>query len=116
MEAATKNKKRGRPPKTPDFVYSVYTDKENRTAQNAYYAAIGFGILGDVYKDFFFTPKGKGKRWGILEQIGRMSDQNNYDEQSCKEIGIQAIELYKNGWTVKALERWIRDGRTTGQW
>ncbi len=115
MEAATK-KKRGRPAQFKDGLYTIYYDKEKRTAQNLYFAGKGYDLLGDAYQSFFFTEKGKWKRQGIAEQIGRMYEQDQFKKEDCVTIGETAVKLIEKGWKVKSIERWIRNGRKTGEW
>ena len=116
-EAATK-KKRGRPANPMLEVFRVsYPEREKRAAQNLYYVcAAVIEILKQKPGSFFVTGKGNFRRNGIAEQIGRMYEQNGYSEEDCKTIAEQAQELYKAGFSVKAIEKWIRTGRTTGEW
>jgi len=114
MEAATENK-RGRPRIYGEMLYAIYSDKEKRVAQNSYYAGIAIQLMQQQPGDFFVTEKGNFRRKGIAEQIGRMSA-DGYTEADCKKVAEMAIDLYKRGLTTKAIERWIREGRTTNEW
>lgn len=115
MEADTKNK-RGRPRKYGDILYAIFSDEEKRTAQNTYFASKAIMFLQQKPGDFFVTKKGKFRRKGIAEQIGRMYAQDGYPEDQCKRIGEMAMELFNAGYKVKAIEAMIRHGRTTGEW
>ena len=114
MEAATENK-RGRPRMFKDMLYAIYSDKEKRVAQNLYYAGCTITLLQQHPGDFFITEKGNLRRQGIAEQIGRMSVEG-FTEEDCKKIAETAMKLFERGWTVKALEHWIRHGRKTHEW
>ena len=116
MVADTKNR-RGRPKIFFDGLYSIYFDKEKRTAQNMYYVGEAVKVLG-IKQDnpFWITSRGNFKNQGILEQIGRMYDQDGYTEEQCKSVAETAVHLKNNGYKVKAIESWIRNGRITGEW
>lgn len=114
MEAATKNK-RGRPEKFSKVIYAVWSDKEKRTAQNITYAGEIIERMQQKPGDFFITEKGNLRRQGIAEQIGRMFD-DGYSEEDCIQIAKLAMKMVENGWTVKAVEQWIRTNRKTGEW
>lgn len=124
MVSATKNK-RGRPKIFTDHVYTIMFDCEKRVAQNLMYAMEGYKIIHpdhtiytdpDSYDPFWLTKKGKFKKQGILEQIGRMYSQDGYTEDECKDIFQKVIVLIENGYSVKDVEKMIRHGRTTGEW
>lgn len=115
MESATKNR-RGRPRIYTDVLYSIYNDKEKRVAQNMYYVAQAIILLGEKPGGFFVTEKGNIRRQGIAEQIGRMHKQDGYSDEDCIEVYKTAMELYAQGFSVKAIEKMIRHGRTTGEW
>ena len=111
MVAATENK-RGRPRTFKEPLYAIYFDKEKRVAQNLYYAGYTITLLQQQPGDFFVTEKGNIRRQGIAEQIGRMSAEG-YTDADCKKIAEMAMDLFKRGYKVKAIERWIRQGRKT---
>ena len=131
METVSK-KKRGR----PSIYYKQYGDdptmrnaiddmrdtESDRSRTNAIYYLEGMGILqrhlGEQgFADTFFSPGKRKAVWTcIVEQIGRMSLQNNYSEESCKQIADLAIQYLKDGHTVRAVEKWIRHGRNTNEW
>lgn len=114
MEAATNNK-RGRPCAYTELLYAALYEEEKRPAQNKYHAGATVSMLQQQPGDFFITDKGNFRRQGIAEQIGRMIYEG-YPEEFCKKVAETAIELYKKGVSVKALEKWIRTGRKTGEW
>lgn len=115
MVADTENK-RGRPCIHPDFLYAIFNDREKRSAQNMYYAGAATTLLNQQPGDFFITDKGNYRRQGIAEQIGRMYKQDGYLESDCKKVYEMALDLYTRGYKVKTIEKWIRHGRTTGEW
>lgn len=127
MEAASKNK-RGRPDIfsrkgiSPMKIWMIQNFPEygDRSIANQYYVNHGISIaescLGkDEAKKVFSNERGSFKNKGIAEQIGRMSVQNNYDEESCAEILKQAIDLLNKGYKVKEVEKLIRDFRNNKQ-
>lgn len=132
METVSK-KKRGRPsiyykqygddPTMRSMIDGMITEIESeRSKTNFIYYLEGMTILqhhlGEQgFADTFFTPVKRKAKWTcIVEQIGRMSLQNHYNEQSCNQIADTAIKLLKDGYTVRAVERWIRQGRNTNEW
>ena len=132
METVSK-KKRGRPsiyrkqfgddPTMYSMIDGMMTEFESeRSKTNYIYYMEGMGILQrhlgeEGFKRQFFTTKGKkGRGQCIIEQIGRMSLQNNFDEESCNLIADRAITYLNSGYTVRAVESWIRHGRNTNEW
>ena len=130
METDSKNK-RGR----PSIYQKLYGDdaymrnaiegferlESERSKTNMLYYFEGMGILQrhigeDAFREIFYTPKGKARRSCIVEQIGRMSIQNNYSEDSCNLIADKAIAYLKGGYTVREIESWIRQGRNNNEW
>ncbi len=114
MEAATKNK-RGRPKTFSEITYSFIDDVEQRAAQNKIYATAAIELLEQKPGDFFLTNKGNFRRQGIAEQIGRLIHAG-YATELCKEIAEAAITFYEKGYSVKTIEKWIRAGKTAGEW
>ena len=53
---------------------------------------------------------------GILSQLGRMLRIEGYSESDVIEIAKKAIKGKKNGYSVKEIEKYIRNGRMTGEW
>lgn len=125
METDSKNK-RGR----PSVYQKLYGDdismrkaiegferfESERSKTNMLYRLEGRSIIQghigeDAYREIFSTPNGNLRRSCIVEQIGRMRLQNNYDEDSCILIAEKAISYLESGYTVREIERWIRELR-----
>ena len=114
MEAATK-KKRGRPAMFTEAFYQFYSDEERRTAQNIHYLGVAaLHVLklkredkGELY-NFFITEKGNFKHCGILEQVGRMYEAGLVDEDEGRDLIERSIKEYKEGASMKDLERGLR--------
>ena len=110
MESATK-KKRGRPPKH-EAMYTVFPDMEKRAAANLYFAA---KFVRDVAGEkpggndnFFLTNRGKLKRQGIAEQLGRMLEAELITIEEGQELMQWAIDRYNSGDSVKQIESTLR--------
>ena len=126
-EKTAEKKKRGRPSvftRTLGNDDLAQTIKDNikgesaRSVTNALYYQEGLSIakeLCDVH-EIFFTPKGNARRSCILEQIGRMKLQNNFDDESCKHICEVALKALEDGYTVRQIEEYIRHGRNHNEW
>ena len=115
------SKKRGRPPKANVYWKTLFRDLQGRTLTNMYYVGEAQRLLIDAwgnerYLDVFVKQTGKFKYQSVLEQIGRMYDQNGYNEGSCIEIAETALKLLENGYRVKAVADWVRHGRNTNEW
>ena len=128
METVSKNK-RGRPTvaKRLDIEQLFAMIKQDdqyeseRSYTNEIYWQEGMSIIrqlfpdeGNGYNDFisgFFFSKGRRKRACIVEQIGRMSAQNGFNDADCKAVAATAIQYVKDGYTVREVERWIRGVR-----
>lgn len=52
----------------------------------------------------------------ILNQLGRMYLTENYSKESVIRVAQAAIQDKKNGYSVKEIENYIRNGRVTGEW
>ena len=130
METDSKNK-RGRPSiyqklfgndtSMREAIESFESLESERSKTNKLYYLEGMGIMQrhigeDAFREIFHTPKGNARRSCIVEQIGRMSLQNNYDEDSCNLIADKAIAYLKGGYTVREIESWIRQGRNSNEW
>lgn len=126
-EAATK--KRGRPTIHSDSLKEgmslMFPGLSERSLVNLYFAAGGYDVAEQLLgkdkasRSFLHSPDEpcgsklyRGQ--GILEQVGRMKLQDGYSDNDCKTIMGIALRLRDNGWTVRDVERWIRNGRTTG--
>ena len=128
----TVSKKRGRP-KAEARIYGesgaammasnkqLFPELTGRSATNRLYYMAGFDIackyMGkEQVKKIFFRENGRVYGSCILEQIGRMNLQNNYNEESCKEILNISIEMLQNGFSIRSIEKYIRHGRNTNEW
>lgn len=126
METATK--KRGRPsveireygeagPRLKAIVKESYETYSHRDTTNKLYMLEGFSIAAACnLAEAFNGAGGKIKGTCVLEQIGRMSLQNHYSEEICKEILTLSVGMMQNGWSIRAIEKYIRHGRNTGEW
>lgn len=114
MEAATKNKnKRGRPRTyIRDIAESVRDENTIRSTINDTYGSAIFASLTGEEKDFFVTERGKVRRKGILEQLGRMYDADIISGEEITDCVRACIKLYNDGMTVKEIENRLRDIRT----
>ena len=131
METDSKNK-RGRPTvksrlyRGDSAIYDAIKSNSNNESERSYtnemYWFEGMRIIEQRYPDeggtynsfirgFFFTGGGKKRRSTIVEQIGRMSAQNGFDDTVCLEVAVKAIQYIKDGYTVREVERWIRELR-----
>lgn len=110
MEADTKNKK-GRPSKH-SATYTVFPEKEKRTAANMYFAMkLIVDVIGEKPGDknnFFITEKGNIRRQGIAEQLGRMLEADLITVEQAKELAQYAINDYNSGESVKQIEKNLR--------
>ena len=128
MEDATK-KKRGRPTAFErtfgdNSLKAAYKSMgsnydSDRAYTNDLYSTEGHSIATDhlgkeKVRAIFFTKAGNYKGKAILEQIGRMSLQNGYDRETCEAVLDAAVKAMEQGLTIRHIERWIRHGRTTG--
>lgn len=123
MEADSKNKK-GRPnvfkrngvDRYKNVLRDFFPEYEERGLVNHYYFLHGFNLAEEVFgkekaKKLFLTERERFKNKGILEQIGRMSLQNYYDDESCQKVLKQAVDLLNDGFKVKDVEQRIRNFR-----
>ena len=135
MEADSKNK-RGRPTVAQKIMFGSREDgdkyensfismygheyESKRSITNQLYYQEGFRIIESCipdYKKIFFTPNDKRfKAKAVVEQIGRMKIQNNYDDESCRMIAELSVDMLKQGWKVKKIESFIRKRRNSGNW
>lgn len=106
METATK---KGRPRKFDNEVRAMFPEMTDRQFQNFMYAMeIVQGLLRQKPGDFFITEKGKYRRQGIAEKIGRLYCSGYLSEDETRQLVEAAIEDYNNGATVKEIERSIK--------
>ena len=125
--AATENKKRGR----PDVFSSYYGESANtyrgivrqcldigtdtpRAMANRQYVLSGLELAEQAGMEHFCTRK--EFRPQVLEQIGRMYLQNGYSREACYKVLKICGDAYATGTTVKAIVKYIRNGRMTGEW
>ena len=132
METVSKNKKRGRPSVfsrcathgEKDFremMEMLYPEASERTITNRIYSLYGSEIVQKIIneeerKELFSTPRGGLKAECVLIELGRMKVQDGFSEDDCITIARIAIDLLKKKWKVRAVEKWIHHGRTTGEW
>lgn len=113
MEAATKNK-RGRP-KTIARKIAEETrgssNKGTRAQVNEVYRSIPMLYITEEQKAFFHTNRGRPRRTGILEQIGRLYDADLIDKEEIPELTQLCIGFYLQGYTVKQIEKILRNHR-----
>ena len=127
MEADSKKQKRGRPTVfartygDDDFADVIRTQRDvdsERSITNRLYYHEGLSIAQKVCntREIFYTPKGKSRRSCNLEQIGRMSLQNNYNLESCEWALRVALSALEKGCTVRQIEKYLRHGRNYNEW
>ena len=127
METDSKKKKRGIPSvfmrtlgdeSFAEVLRQSYDLESERSITNELYYHEGMSIAQKVCdtRGIFFTPKGKSRRNCILEQIGRMSLQNNYDQESCEWALQVALRALEEGYTVREIENYLRHGRNFNEW
>ena len=100
-----------------EFNKNLFPSDGERSIANMVYVIDGQGISDTVCnaRSTFYTPHGRSKGQAILEQIGRMHLQDGYSEEACKEALKVALNLWKQGFKVKDIERYIRNVRKTGE-
>ncbi len=119
-EAASKKRKRGRP--AIDVGATVYLDGTRRTQINAKYMYEAISLISEAASDIpdsnllwysdDSTQRAGGKH-GILEQLGRMWLQDNYEYKQFVTVANHAINALKAGCTSRQIENAIRKIRTT---
>ena len=58
--------------------------------------------------NFFISEKGKIKRQGIAEQLGRMLGAELITTEEARELAQWAIDRYNSGYSVKQIESTLR--------
>lgn len=127
METDSIKKRRGRPSvfmrtlgdeSLAEVIRQSYDLESERSITNELYYQEGMSIARKLCdtRQIFFTPKGKSRRNCILEQIGRMSLQNNYDQESCEWALKVALRALEEGHTVREIENYLRHGRNYNEW
>ena len=133
MEAASEKKKRGRPSideQHDGFVqFLANTDTRNmshRAHVNLFYRTSGVSFVTDhrdsiphhdtliqPYKDSYIQKK---VGVGVLEQLGRMIEQDRYAESDVLQIAVIASDALYKGLKAKEVEQYIRRGRVKNIW
>lgn len=132
MGAATKNKGRprieasGRDLGLLDTIREAYPGISNRAAQNKLYQTIGSSYVIEHRSDInhaeliSYDNEDTKSRYipaeGIAEQIGRIIAQDGSEENGAFVLLVakKAAAMLYRGETVKAVEKWIREGRQRG--
>lgn len=132
MGAATKNKGRprieesGRDFGLLDTIRETYPGISNRAAQNKLYQTIGSSYVIEHRSDIehaeliSYDNEATKSRYipaeGIAEQIGRLIAQDRNEENGpfVLLVARKAAAMLYRGETVKAVEKWIREGRQRG--
>ena len=112
-----------------DFIKQTSRDKTTRTQAAHFYCSAAYsllekseaasdipyleGIFKLVYDDGIPGVKEKSE---IVEQLGRMLEQDGYSEEDVKQIATIAAKAYHDGHTVKEIKAYILHGRMTGDW
>ena len=108
-------------------VRAIYEDEEvtPRTLQARYYHTSAQWLISEAASEYpilekLFHLDRKNQRIvqkpEILEQLGRMLEQDGYSRQDVITIARASAELLADGWTVKAIKGYITEGRRTGEW
>ena len=121
-EAATKNRKRGRP--SIDIGATSYLDGTHRTKVNAKYMFEAISLISEAASEIpdsdmlWYSDDERqcatGKH-GILEQIGRMCLQDRMSYESCVLIANLSISALKMGYKSREIEYAIRKIRNTAR-
>lgn len=112
METATK--KRGRPRSVLGELASnpvLQDGKTERTILNQLYAMECIMLDEDRFKPFFVTDRGKFRRQGIAEQIGRMKEEGIASDEELIELTETCMEDYTAGKPIKEIEKGLRQIR-----
>ncbi len=119
-EAASEKRKRGRP--AIDVGATVYLGGTRRTQINAKYMYEAISLISEAASDIpdsdllwysnDSTQRASGKH-GILEQLGRMWLQDNYEHKQFVTVANHSINALKAGRTSRQIENAIRKIRTT---
>lgn len=122
VEAASENRKRGRPPIDIGIVSNL--DGTRRTLVNAKYMFEAIGIISEAASEIpdrsmlwhsdDETHTASGKH-GILEQIGRMRLQDHMSYDSCVLIANLSVSALKAGYKSREIEYAIRKIRNAAR-
>jgi len=93
-----------------------------RTISDTAYAFAAAGILSEAASEIEdlevladFRPESEYMCRSILNQLGRMAH-GGFSKEFVIIVAKAAIGDRKNGYSVKEIERYIRNGRLTGEW
>lgn len=110
-----------------NFIASTSKDKTTRTQAAIFYRAAVYGLLSEAASDIPYLDgifciveqdgmPGVKQKNEIIEQLGRMLEQDGFSESDVLTVAKIAAEAYHNGYTVKQIKAYILNGRKTGQW
>lgn len=110
-----------------NYIASTNKDKTTRTQAAIFYRTAVSGPLSEAaseipYLDGIFCivekdgVPGVKEKGEIIEQLGRMLEQDGFSESDVLTVAKIAAEAYHNGYTVKQIKAYILNGRKTGQW
>jgi cysteine sulfinate desulfinase/cysteine desulfurase-like protein len=127
-----KKKGRGRPRVTEKIAgeHSVSYEKvitggkqyrSRRSISDTAYGIIAAGILLEAASDiedleFLINDQSQYICRSILNQLGRMHRTEGYSKENIIRVAKATIQDKKNGYSVKEIEQYIRNGRVTGEW
>lgn len=126
-------RRRGRPTAaaqhlSEDFSQSlVYQnpDKTSRTRAAIYYRCAAGYVLSEAASDIPYldgiyyrsdTEMILRQKGEIIEQLGRMLQQDGYRKEDVIEAARIAARAYHDGCTVKQIKAWIMKVRKSGSW
>lgn len=95
--------------------------RSRRTISDIAYAFEAMKILSEVASEIedlelLINNQTQYMCRSILNQLGRMYRTEGYRKESIVSVAKAAIQDKKNGYSVKEIERYIRNGRVTGEW
>ncbi len=110
-----------------DIIKQIYNDKSTRTQAAHYYSSAAYPLLSEAASEIpfldgifcIYTENGRGackQKIEIIEQLGRMREQDGYSDADVLKIARIAAKAYHDGYTVKHIKAYILRGRTKGEW
>ncbi len=115
ISSAISKKKRGRPTvlSTQELLAGAQRGESYRQAVNSKYAIDGGALvsiaIGDEdFKNIFCATNGNFKYHGVLEQIGRYYNDEDFTEDDVDEVIRIALEEISNGEKSKTIEKTLR--------
>lgn len=110
-----------------DSIKQEFKDKSTRTQAAHYYSIAVFPLLSEAASEIPFLDgifcideeNGIGalkQKDEIIEQLGRMIEQDGYSEADVLKVARIAAKAYHDGYTVKQIKAYILNGRKTGKW